>query len=149
LSREDFIYDAGRDCYVCPAGADLPTNGRLRGGDTYAYYASVNDYRACPFKPTCRPKTPQRKITRSMHEAARDVARAIAKTEAYATTRRLRKKVEMLFAHLRRILRLNRLRLRGPAGAQFEFTLAIAQNLRRLAKLAARPPPQARPAFVA
>ena len=44
----------------------------------------------------------------------------------------------MLFAHLRRILRLGRLRLRGPCGAQFEFTLAaIAQNLRRLAKLVA------------
>jgi hypothetical protein len=49
----------------------------------------------------------------------------------------------MLFAHLKRILRLGRLRLRGPMGAQFEFTLAaIAQNLRRLAKLIARPPPQ-------
>ena len=50
--------------------------------------------------------------------------------------------LEMLFAHLKRILRLSRLRLRGPSGAQFEFTLAaIAQNLRRLAKLVARPPP--------
>jgi hypothetical protein len=48
----------------------------------------------------------------------------------------------MLFAHLKRILRLGRLRLRGPRGAQDEFTLAaIAQNLRRLAKLAARAPP--------
>ena len=48
----------------------------------------------------------------------------------------------MLFAHLKRILRLSRLRLRGPNGARFEFTLAaIAQNLRRLAKLVARPPP--------
>jgi hypothetical protein len=48
----------------------------------------------------------------------------------------------MLFAHLKRILRLGRLRLRGPRGAQDEFTLAAtAQNLRRLAKLAARAPP--------
>jgi DDE family transposase len=54
------------------------------------------------------------------------------------------KRVEMLFAHLKRILRLGRLRLRGPRGAQFEFTLAaIAQNLRRLAKVIARPPPTA------
>jgi hypothetical protein len=46
---------------------------------------------------------------------------------------------EMLFAHLKRILRLGRLRLRG---AQDEFTLAAtAQNLRRLAKFVARPPP--------
>ena len=50
----------------------------------------------------------------------------------------------MLFAHLKRILRLGRLRLRGPAGAQFEFTLAaIAQNLRRAAKLTFRPPDRA------
>jgi hypothetical protein len=48
----------------------------------------------------------------------------------------------MLFAHLKRILKLGRLRLRGPRGAQDEFTLAaIAQNLRRLAKLVVRPPP--------
>ena len=77
-----------------------------------------------------------------MNEAARNVARVLAKTQAFAQTRRDRKKVEMLFAHLKRILRLDRLRLRGPNGAQFEFTLAaIAQNLRRLAKLVARPPP--------
>jgi hypothetical protein len=50
----------------------------------------------------------------------------------------------MLFAHLKRILRLGRLRLRGPAGAQFEFTLAaIAQNLRRIAKLTFHPPDRA------
>ena len=54
------------------------------------------------------------------------------------------KRVEMLFAHLKRILKLGRLRLRGPRGAQDEFTLAaIAQNLRRLAKLVVRPPPMA------
>jgi len=67
-----------------------------------------------------------------------------AKTEAFKQSSRDRKRVEMLFAHLKRILRLGRLRLRGPRGAQFEFTLAaIAQNLRRLAKLMARPPPTA------
>jgi Transposase DDE domain len=72
----------------------------------------------------------------------RDVARALAGTEAFEQSRRDRKRVEMLFAHLKRILRLGRLRLRGPRGAQDEFTLAaIAQNLRRLAKLTAHPPP--------
>lgn len=60
----------------------------------------------------------------------------IAKTDAYATSRCERKKVEMLFAHLKRILRFDRLRLRGPCGARDEFHLAAAaQNLRKLAKL--------------
>ena len=96
------------------------------------------------------PNMPARRIVRDVNEAARDVARALAKTQAFAQSRRSRKKVEMLFAHLKRILRLSRLRLRGPSGAQFEFTLAaIAQNLRRLAKLVARPPPITSAACVA
>ena len=42
---------------------------------------------------------------------------------------RERKKIEMRFAHLKRILKLGRLRLRGPRGAQDEFVLAgIAQS---------------------
>jgi transposase len=144
FSRENFIYNEARDCYVCPAGKTLTTTGHIRDGHLLAYLARVHDCRGCPLKPHCCPKTPQRKVLRSIYEPARDIARTLAKTEAFAQSRRDRKKVEMLFAHLKRILRLNRLRLRGPSGAQFEFTLAaIAQNLRRLAKLVARPPPVA------
>jgi len=76
-----------------------------------------------------------RKIARSVHEDARDVGRAIAKTLEYGQSKRQRKKVEMLFTHLRRILKLDRLRLRGLSGARDEFLLAAtAQNLRRMAK---------------
>jgi hypothetical protein len=88
--------------------------------------------------------TPQ--ILRSIHEGARDMARDIAQTDAYVTSRRERKKVEMLFAHLKRILKVDRLRLRGPNGARDEFHLAAAaQNLRKLAKLLPNGP-QFRPA---
>jgi len=65
-----------------------------------------------------------------------------SKLDAPSQSRRERKKIEMRFAHLKRILKLGRLRLRGPRGAQDEFVLAaIAQNLRRLAAPVARPPP--------
>ena len=85
---------------------------------------------------------PFRKIARSIHETARDVARRIATTPEYRKSRCERKKVEMLFAHMKSILRLDRLRLRGLSGANDEFTLvAVAQNLRRLAKLVAQGPP--------
>ena len=60
----------------------------------------------------------------------------------FEKSRRERKKIEMQFVRLKRILKLGRLRLRGPRGAQDEFVLAaIAQNLRRLASLVAHPPP--------
>ena len=92
-----------------------------------------------PSSPLVRP-FPARKVPRSIYEGARDLAREIAQTDAYVVSRRERKKIEMLFAHLKRILRLGRLRLRGPSGARDEFLLAAtAQNLRKLAKLRAMP----------
>ena len=143
FSREDFRFDKERNVYVCPAGKLLTTTGTvIDDGETLRYLASTSDCRICPLKVRCCPKTPFRRIPRSVYEEARDVARALAKTEASEQSRRERKRVEMLFAHLKRILKLGRLRLRGPRGAQDEFTLAaIAQNLRRLAKLVVRPPP--------
>ncbi|MFN0194050.1 MAG: IS1182 family transposase [Aestuariivirga sp.] len=151
FSRDEFIYDKDQDIYTCPAGKTLKTSRRLvNDGATLLYRASTHDCTPCPLKSRCCPATPQRKVPRNVHENARDVARALARTEEFAQTRRDRKKVEMLFAHLKRILRLDRLRLRGPRGAQFEFTLAaIAQNLRRLGKLTARPPPALSAKYVA
>jgi transposase len=140
FSREEFSYDEMRDIYTCPAGKTLATTGHVNSDHALRYLGSVPACRACPLKAKCCPNMPARRIVRDVNEAARDAARTLAKTEAFAQSRRYRKKVEMLFAHLKRILRLDRLRLRGPSGAQFEFTLAaIAQNLRRLAKLVARP----------
>jgi transposase len=142
LSREDFSFDKDRNAYVCPQGKLLQTTGRIHDGDILLYRARTSDCGPCPLKAKCCPKGPERKIPRNIHEDARDAARALVETEAFEQSRRDRKRVEMLFAHLKRILRLGRLRLRGPRGAQDEFTLAaIAQNLRRLAKLVARPPP--------
>jgi transposase len=144
FSREDFTFDKQRNVYTCPAGKILTTTGKIMNDDLLAYRASKLDCDVCPFKMRCCPREPARKIPRSIYEGARDIARALAGTDAFEQSRRERKRAEMLFAHLKRILRLGRLRLRGPRGAQDEFTLAaIAQNLRRLAKLVARPPPKA------
>jgi transposase len=144
FSREDFTFDRERNQYVCPANQTLATTGTLvNDGETLLYLASTSDCRGCTFKAQCCPKAPFRRIPRSIYQEARGVARALAKTDAFEQSRRDRKRVEMLFAHLKRILRLGRLRLRGPCGAQFEFMLAaIAQNLRKLAKLIVRPPPK-------
>jgi hypothetical protein len=108
----------------------------VRKDGRIGYRAIQRDCNVCALKPKCCPNMPSRKIERSIHEAARDKVRAIAKTEAYVVSCRQRKKVEMLFAHLKRILGLGKLRLRGPSGAKDEFLLAAtAQNLRKLAKL--------------
>jgi transposase len=150
FSSSDFKWDAEADEYRCPQGSPLRSQWRafrnprvhVTKADTIIYRSSQWDCRSCPLKQRCCPNTPMRKIARSVHEAARDVARRINTSDQYRRSRRERKKVEMLFAHLKRILRLDRLRLRGLSGASDEFTLAAAaQNLRRLAKLVAQGPP--------
>jgi hypothetical protein len=88
------------------------------------YGARSSDCGPCPLKSKCCPKARERRIPRSFYESARDAARALADTEEFQQSRRDRKRVEMLFAHLKRILKLGRLRLCGPRGAQDEFTLA-------------------------
>ena len=144
FSNAEFHYDPERDEYTCPGGKALkkywrkmktPRDGVSKDGFR-KYFARKNDCSACALKQQCTPNQPTRKISRHVHEAARDAARRIVTTDAYADASRRRKKVEMLFAHLKRILRLDRLRLRGPNGARDEFLLAAtAQNLRKLAKL--------------
>jgi hypothetical protein len=121
----------------------LTSTGRATSDGALLYRASKFDCEACPLKPRCCPNTPARKIPRSIHETARDAARDLSQTDAYRQSRKDRKKVEMLFAHLKRILKLDRLRLRGRSGAQDEFLMAAtAQNLRRMAKWLAPAPPR-------
>jgi len=150
FSLSDFRFDAGPNNYTCPAGKLLVqyrrhfTNQRsgIVFGNRRQYRAERRDCAACPLKDKCCPGPNPRKLSVSVHEPVRDIVRNLRDTPEYLQSRRERKKVEMLFAHLKRILHMGRLRLRGPCGARDEFTLAaIAQNLRKLAKLIPMPQP--------
>jgi transposase len=150
FSRSDFTFDHKRDAYICPGGKELRRYRRsfstprdsVGADGMMRYRATTSDCGTCSLKERCCPTQPQRKVLRSIHEGARDLARDLSLTDAYLTSRRERKKIEMLFAHLKRILKLDRLRLRGPNGARDEFLLAAtAQNLRKLAKLIPMPQP--------
>lgn len=143
LSIRDFQWHEDRNEYTCPAGHPLRSEWRqfanprthITNADTVIYRASQKSCSGCPHKENCCPNTGHRKIARSVYEDAREVARTVCTTPAYDQSRRDRKKVEMLFAHLKRILKLDRLRLRGISGAHDEFLLAAtAQSLRRMAK---------------
>ena len=150
FGRTDFTYDHETDSYTCPGGKQLrqfwqegrAAKARPPADGIYKYRARKAECDACDLRSRCRPGDAARKVLRSIHEGARDLARDLSKTDAYLTSRRERKKIEMLFAHLKRILKLDRLRLRGPNGAKDEFLLAAtAQNLRKMARLIPIEPP--------
>lgn len=145
FERAEFTYNALAHAYICPGGKELKqirrafTKPRSPGADKdgiLRFRARKADCDGCQLKVRCCPKEQQHKVARSVYETSRDVARKITMSIDYAISCKLRKKVEMLFEHLKRILKLDRLRLRGPYGIRDEFHLAAtAQNLRKLAKL--------------
>ncbi len=138
----DFTWNEAANEYRCPNQKPLRSTGRITTDSTRLYRTRNNDCRHCPDKYRCCPNTPFRKIARSIYEASRDVARKLVDTPAYQQSRKDRKKVEILFAHMKRILKLDRLRLRGLSGAADEFLLvATVQNLRRMVKYMAKDPP--------
>ena len=141
FSRADFQYDQERDLYICPGGKELKTSGTAHEGTTIKYIAKRSDCGACPLKPKCTTGR-ERRLARDIDEPVRDHVRALAETPAFKRSRDERKKVEMAFAHMKRIFKLDRLRLRGLSGARDEVLLtATAQNLRKLARYVCRPPP--------
>ena len=109
LSSSEFQWDAARDQYRCPKGHALRHERRvfkkprshITQAGTIIYRASQADCTSCPLKAQCCPNTSVRKIARSIHESARDVARNLASSAAYKQSRKDRKKVEMLFAHFK------------------------------------------------
>jgi transposase len=134
FSRSDFAFDKETNEYTCQNGKTLRTTGKIHDDRTILYLARKHDCNACPLKPKCCPNTPSRKVPRAVHEEAREYARTLMDTPAFAKSRDERKKVEMRFAHLKTHHKFERMRLRGLSGARDEFHLAaIVQNLKTMA----------------
>ena len=124
FSRSDFTWDDKNDRYICPGGKEMLHTRRTYSDPTRnapewkarKYRALKADCVDCPIKAKCCPKSETRAIHREKYEIVRDFTRQCTASEFNQTAQNLRKKVEMLFAHLKRILGLARLRLRGPYG---------------------------------
>ena len=138
LPRQAFHYDAEHDCYICPQGKPLKHRTAHEDTRIHTYRATAGDCQPCPIREQCT-RAPKRTLSVPFDEAVRQQIIATQDAEDFQHSRRLRKKVEMLFAHMKHHLRFTRLKLRGLAGAAEEFLMvATIQNLRRLVKL--RPP---------
>jgi hypothetical protein len=135
FSSSEFHWNEAANKYRCPQGHALRSASPFKGphnpitkDNTIIYRSNPADCSNCVLKSRCCPNTPARRIQRSIHENARDVARRIALTPEYGRSRCERKKVGVLFAHLKRVLKLDRLRLRGLSGARDEFLMAANRS---------------------
>ncbi|MBG6120237.1 hypothetical protein FB595_12011 [Sphingobium sp. AEW010] len=97
FERSDFTLDYEDDSYTCPAGKRLrPRNRnfasprRGRQGRLHPLPSPQQDCSGCARKPRCTPIQPSRKLTRSIHEGARDLARTLSQEDAWVASRRER-----------------------------------------------------------
>ena len=137
LSSTEFQWNEKADEYRCPQGHALRRQWRafsnprthLTKADTIIYRSSQSDCTTCPMKERAAQThrfARSRAASMNLPVTWRGESRT---TVQYQRSRYERKKVEMLFARLKRILRLDRLRLRGLSGASDEFTLAAALKI--------------------
>jgi hypothetical protein len=140
FTHRDFTFDRDRNLFVCPGGKEL-IFACDRGNDILMYRARHKDCRDCALKSRCTTGA-SRVLSVNAHEDVRRHVTMLAATDLFKQSARLRRKVEMCFAHLKRNLNFRRLRLRGITGARDECMLAAtAQNLRKLVKLIGCSPP--------
>jgi Transposase DDE domain len=91
----DFTYDPETDTYTCPEGKTLTTSARIvNEGTNRLYLGSTFDCGPCRLKEQCYPNTPARRITRSIYEHAREVARSLRGTPAFERSRQGRKRAD-------------------------------------------------------
>src|SRR6202163_1767684 len=136
---ERFTYVPESNSYRCPAGEQLNFVGLNVRNRTHAYIGSRKRCGACPQK--AQGTTGQYKyLAIHIHEPARQRARDLANTAAFAHSQRERRKVEALFAELKNQIGLRRLRLRRMKVVREQFFLAAAaQNIKRLVRFLSQP----------
>ena len=130
FSRADFIFDPVQNQFTCPAGKPLmQVSSQLHGprsdkcqrrkpGNIGPANETANVVNSSPA--TVQNRGARRSSLSSVHEDARNHARQMADTPEFERSRNERKKVEMLFAHLKTTLRFEHVRLRGQSGASDE-----------------------------
>ncbi len=136
---ERFTYRPENNSYLCPAGEPLNYVGLNVRNRAHAYIGSAKRCGACSQKAQCTTGR-YKYLAIHMHEPARQRARDRWNTAAFASAQRKRKKVEALFAELKNLIGLRRLRLRRMKFVREQFFLAAtAQNLKRLVRFLSQP----------
>jgi transposase len=136
---ERFTYQPESNSYRCPAGEQLNYVGLNVRNRAQAYIGSAKRCGACSQKAQCTSGR-YKYLAIHMDEPARQRARELANTPAFAHAQRQRKKVEALFAELKNQIGLRRLRLRRLKFVREQFCLAaLAQNIKRLVRFLSHP----------
>jgi hypothetical protein len=130
--KDEFLYDAERDAYVCPAGAELSRNHESTLRDLKRFhYTNPAACAACPLRPRCTTTADRRQVTRLENEAVLDRVAARLKARPGILDKR-RETVEHPFGTIKQWMNQGAFLTKGLEKVRGEFSLtALAYNLRR------------------
>jgi transposase len=146
--KADFVYDAKRDCYICPAGRQVRRCGGSSG--VQLYRTRISECAGCRHREQCiGGQGKRRQITRSKHEASRERNLARCHTpEGRDLLRRRKEIVEHPFGYMKTYGGLNLINTRGVAKARVKIIMgAVAWDLKKLVRALVKqtPAPAAQP----
>jgi transposase len=134
FGKNEFVYDAERDLYICPRGETLHRKGYDYKERSIRYAAKPSACNPCPLKTRCTKGKKGRWLRRSFDEEYLQRVRGYSDTEPYRKA--LRKRlvwVEPLFGEAKDWHGSRRFRLRTLENVNAEALLiAAGQNIKRL-----------------
>jgi transposase len=132
FGKEDFVYDAQRDCYRCPAGQDLTFRFETVEQGRQIRYYSTSACQACPLKPQCTRNKENRRITRWVHEhLMEDMQQRVTDNPEKVNSRK--SIVEHPFGTIKRWMDQGYFLTRGLEKVRGEMSLTVlAYNLKRV-----------------
>lgn len=133
--KDNFVYDEGRDCYICVEGEELHfSHLQKRGAKEPLRIYRGRTCQACPFFGKCTSSKAGRSISRHPYEKELQQMRQKLDAETGRAIYGQRKyTVEPPFGHIKSIMGFTSFSLRGGAKVKAEFKLvSIAHNLRKI-----------------
>jgi len=132
FTKQAFTYDAAKDCYRCPAGADLHFRYESFEQHRQIRYYTTSKCLTCPLKEKCTTNARGRRITRWVDEKLLDdMARRVrARPEL---VRRRQQLSEPPFGTIKRAMNQGYFLMRGlnKVGAEMSLTV-LSYNLKRV-----------------
>ena len=133
--KSQFLYDAHKDVYICPAGAQLTYRFSTEEKDRELRYYRARNCRSCPLKAHCTRNQGNRTITREADEGVMEAmaARLKAQPQKYALRKQL---CEHPFGTIKRWFGYSYFLVKGLEKVRCEWSLmTLAYNFKRVLKL--------------
>jgi len=137
VKKPDFVYDADKDCFICPAGHMLELRNRT-GDDKKIYQARSEDCDQCSYRSRCcksKKGNPRTVSTDSKEPLRQEMVEKMKKESSREIYKKRKTIVEPVFGQIKKNMGFRGFSVRGFIKAGGEFSLVCAaHNIKKVVK---------------